>query len=76
MLVPEAPRVGASALSSWLGRARPASEALPSSGPVSTRRCTAPPVMPRTRPSSASGPNDPGPAKRQALNRANRRDPG
>ena len=32
VLVPEARRAGAAALSSWLGRARPASQALPCSG--------------------------------------------
>ena len=76
VLVPRARRAGAAALSSWLGRARPASQALLSSGPPATRRCTAPPRTLGTRPSSALGPDDPRPTKRQAPNRANREDPG
>ena len=51
VLVPEDRRAGAVALSSWLGRARPASQALPNSGPSTTRRCTAPPRMLGTLPS-------------------------
>ena len=42
VLVPEDRRAGAAALSSWLGRARPASQALPNSGPPASRRSTAP----------------------------------
>ena len=76
MLVPEARRAGAAALSSWLGRARPASQALPGAGPPTTRRCTAPPKVLGTRPSSTLGPDDPKSAKRLAPNRANRGDPG
>ena len=76
VLVPKARHAGAAALSSWLGRARPASQALPSSGPPATRRCTAPPRTLGTRPSSTLGPDDPMPAKRPAPNRANREDPG
>ena len=66
MLVPEDRRAGPAALSSWLGRARPASQALPSSGPPAARRCTAPPRTLGTRPSSALGLDDPRPTKRQA----------
>ena len=76
VLVPEARRTGAAALSSWLGRARPDSQALPSSGLPATRRCTAPPRVLGTRPSPALGPHAPRPAKRQAPNQANRGDPG
>ena len=46
VLVPEDRRAGAAALSSWLGRARPASQALPASGPPAARRCTPPPTPP------------------------------
>ena len=68
VLVPEDQRAGVAALSSWLGRARPASQALPSSGPTATRRCTAPPRTLSTRPSLTLGPNDLRRAKRQAPN--------
>ena len=68
VLVPEDRRAGAAALSSWLGRARPASQALPNSGPPASRRCTAPPRTLGTRPSSAPGPDDPRPSKRLAPN--------
>ena len=44
--VPQDRLAGAAALSSWLGRAHPASQALPVSGPLVSRRCTPPP--PRT----------------------------
>ena len=76
VLVPEARRAGAAALSSWLGRARPASRALPDSSPPAARRCAAPPRVPGTRPSPALGPGASRPAKRQMPNRANRGDPG
>ena len=66
VLIPQDQRAGAAALSSWLGRACPASQALPSSGPPAARRCTAPPRTPGTRPSSTFGPVDPRPTKRQA----------
>ena len=72
VLVPEARRAGAAALSTWLGRARPASQALPDPGPPVARLCTAPPRALGTRPSSALGTDDPRPAKRQAPNRATR----
>ena len=68
VLVPEDRRAGAAALSSWLGRARPASQALLASGPPASRRCAPPP--PRTLgtcPSSALGPDNPRPPKRPAL---------
>ena len=68
VLVPEDRRAGAAALSSWLGRARPASEDLPDSAPPASRRCAAPPRTLGTRPSSAMGPDDLRPPKRQALN--------
>ena len=76
VLVPEARRAGAAALSSWLGRARPASQALADSGPREARRCAAPPRVLGTRPSPALGPDASRPAKRQAPNRANRGVPG
>ena len=66
VLVPEDRRTGAAALSSWLGRARPASQALSNSGPPASRWCTAPPRALGTRLSSALGPDDPRPSKRQA----------
>ena len=69
VLFPEARRAGAAALSSWPGHARPASQALPGSGPPTTHRCTAPPRLLGTRPTL--GPDDPKPAKRLAPNRAN-----
>ena len=72
VLVPEAQRAGAAALSPWLGRARPASQALPDSGPPAARRCAAPPRVLGTRPSPALGPDAFKPAKRQAPNRADR----
>ena len=72
LLVPEARRAGAAAL----GRAHPASQALPDSGPPATRRCAAPPRVLGTRPSPALGPDAPSPAKCRAPNRAHRRDPG
>ena len=46
VLVPEDRHAGAAALSSWLGRACPASQALAASGPPASRRC--PPPPPRT----------------------------
>ena len=66
VLVPEDRRPGAAALSSWRGRARPASQALPDLGPPATRRCAAPPRTLGTRLSSALGPDGPRPPKRQA----------
>ena len=68
VLVPKDRRAGAAALSSWLGRARPASQALPASGPPVSRRCAAPPRTLGTRPSSALGPDNPRPPKHPALN--------
>ena len=68
VLVPEGRRAGAAALSTWLGRARPASQAFPDPGPPAPRRCTAPPRALGTRPSSALGIHDPRPAKRRAPN--------
>ena len=76
VLVPEARGAGAAALSSWLGRARPASQALPDSGPPAARRCAAPPRVLGTHPSPALGPDASRPAKRQTPNRANRGGPG
>ena len=76
VLVPEARRAGAAALSSWLGRARPASQALPDPGPPAARRCAALPRLLGTRPSPALGPHASRPAKRQAPNRPDRGDPG
>ena len=76
VLVPEAQRAGAAALSSWLGRARPASQALPDSGPPAARRFAAPPRVLGTRPSPAPGPDASRPAKRRTSNRANRGVPG
>ena len=76
VLVPEARCAGAAAVSSWLGGARPASQALLDSGPSATRRCAAPPRVLCTRPSPALGPDASRPAKRQTRNRANRGDPG
>ena len=72
LVVPEARRAGAAALSSSLGRARLASQALPDSGPPAARRCAAPPKVRGTRPSPALGPDASRPAKRQTPNRANR----
>ena len=72
VLVPEARRAGAVALSSLLGRARPASQALPDSGPPAARRCAAPPRVPGTRPPLAPGQNASRPSKRRTPNRANR----
>ena len=72
VLVPKARRAGAAALSSWLGRACPASQALPDSGPPATRRCAAPPRVLGTRSSPALGPDTSRPAKRRTPNRANR----
>ena len=66
VLVPEDRRTGVAALSSWLGRARPASQALPSPGPPAARRCTAPPRTLGTRHSSTLRPHDPRPTKRHA----------
>ena len=66
VLVPEDRRAGAAALSLWLGRARPSSQALPNSGPPAARRCTARPRTLGSRPSLASGPDDSRPTKRQA----------
>ena len=43
VLVPEDRRAGAAALSSWIGRARPASQALPASGPPASRGAPPPP---------------------------------
>ena len=68
VLVPEAQRAGAAALSSRLGRASPASHALPDLGP--------PPRVLGMRPSLARGPDAPRPANHQAPNRANRGVPG
>ena len=50
VLVPQEPRAGAAALSAWLGKARPASQALPDTGPPATRQCVAPPKTLGTRP--------------------------
>ena len=72
VLIPEARRAGAAALSSWLGRARPASQALPDSGPPAAHWCAAPPRVLGTRPSLALGPDASKPAKRRTPNRANR----
>ena len=47
VLVPQDRRAGAAALSSWLGRACPASQALPDSGPPAACRCMPPPPPPR-----------------------------
>ena len=42
VLVPYDQRAGAAALSAWLRRAYPASQTLPTSGPLAAHRCTAP----------------------------------
>ena len=63
VLVPQVRRAGAAALSSWLSRVRPASQALPNSGPPAARRCTPPPKTLGTRPPLALGPGDPRPPK-------------
>ena len=76
VLVPEARRAGAAALASWLGRARPASQALPDSGPPAARRCAAPPRVLGTRPPLAPGQDASRPTKRRTPNRANRGAPG
>ena len=76
VLVPAARRAGAAALSSWLGRARLASQALPNTGPPAARGCAAPPRVLGTRPSPALGPDAFRPAKRQTPNGANRGVPG
>ena len=69
VLVPEDLRAGAAALCSWLSRARPASQALPASGPPASRRCTPPPRALGVRPSSALGPDNSKPKKCPKLNR-------
>ena len=56
--------LGAAALSSWLGRARPVSQALPDSGPPAARRCTAPPKTLAPPPPLALGPGRPRSPKR------------
>ena len=76
VLVPEARRAGAPALSSWLRRARPASQALPDSGPPAARRCAAPPRVLGTRPPQALDLGSSRPAKRQTPNQAIRGVPG
>ena len=63
VLVPEDRCAGAAALSSWLGRARPAPQALPASGPLASRRCMAPPRTLGARPPLALGPDDSRPPK-------------
>ena len=59
VLVPEDRRAGAAVLSSLLGRARPAFQALPALGPPASHQCTAP----RRRPPSALGLDDSRPPK-------------
>ena len=76
VLVPEVRRAGAAALSSWLRRARPASQALPDSGAPAARRCAAPPGVLSTRPPLALGQDTSRPTKRRTPNRANRGAPG
>ena len=67
MLVPEDRRAGAAALSSWLGRARPASQALPNSGPPRHAGARHPPERwARTRPRHW-GQTTPGPQSARRL---------
>ena len=58
----------AAALSSWLGRARPASQALLDLGPLAARRCTAPPKTLAPPPPPALGPGRPRSPKRPKPN--------
>ena len=64
VLLPEEKRAGAAAMSAWLGRARPASEAVPHPGPDAQRRRTAPPRVLGVRPSPPPAASPPRPPKR------------
>ena len=68
VLLGEDRRAGAVALSSWLGSARRASQALPASGRPASRRRTALPKTLGARPSSAVGTDNSRPPKCPKLN--------
>ena len=66
VLVPEDRRAGAAALSSWLGRAHPASQA-PGLGPPGSLRCAAPPRTLAPTPPRHWGQTTPGPRSARRL---------